>query len=64
MAAIYIAVIFFCTNGTCDFAYSPKMYNTRAECTADVNTEVRSMQKADPNVKLGAACLEFKIPSA
>ena len=64
MVAFYVAVIFFCTKGNCDFAYSPKTYSNRAECTVDVNTEIRNLQKADPNVKLGAACLEFKIPSA
>jgi len=64
MASLFVAVIFFCVKGACDFAYSPTMYSTHAECVVSVHREVQVIKKSAPEVTLQSACLEFKIPGA
>lgn len=63
MISMFVAVIFYCSDGRCDFSYSQRMYNTEAQCMKVIELEMQEMFKKSPGITGRAACLEFKLNS-
>lgn len=64
MTNFFVAVIFACLNGQCDFKYSETIYSTEKECAASLHAEMLAMYANNPGVAGKAVCLELKIPTA
>jgi hypothetical protein len=61
---LFVAVIYACLNGQCQFFHSPEFYNTEAQCYVDLSREFQALQKAYPQAAIGASCIGIPIKGA
>lgn len=61
--SFFIAVIFYCNEAVCEFAYSQLQYQNRETCMASLNAEMASAYSRNPTMMLRGSCLEFRQQS-
>lgn len=61
---IYLAVLFFCLQGNCQFVQSEDVFNSYGECVGDATAYAQHMVRQHPGIQLQFECMEIELKGA